>query len=117
MLQLLADAMMFLLKAPWVVINWANQAFLQRTTTSRAISGVQQELAPVSKAKKFFSAVGIVLVWLVLLSLFVGLLIGLWYLNDLLGLERFLGGPWPSVRPFWLPVLFLLFLTDRKSVV
>ena len=110
MLQLLADAMMFLLKAPFAVIQWVNQAYFQRLATTKAIKGVSGELAPLSKAKKFFLAVGRVAFWLVLVSLFVGILAGLWYLNDALSLERFLGGPWPSVRPFWLPVLFLLFL-------
>ncbi|MBI3823704.1 MAG: hypothetical protein HY289_13625 [Planctomycetes bacterium] len=112
MLKLLADAMTWLLKAPFTVINWVNQVFLQRTATSKAMSGVEGELKPLSKAKQFFIFVGKVLLVLLLVALFVGVLFFLWWLNDVLSLERFLGGPLPILRPYWLIVLFLLFLAS-----
>jgi ImcF (intracellular multiplication and macrophage-killing)-related protein len=50
-----------------------------------------------------------VLRWVLHILLVAAILVGLWYANDRLDLERILGGPWPFLRTIWLPLLFLLF--------
>lgn len=107
--KLLADMMVYLLKAPFAIIQYLNVYAQQRMATAKAIEVAGKEAKTTSKASIFFSILGLVLLWLILVAAIVAVFVGLWYLNDRLNLERVLGGPWPSVRPFWLPLLFLLF--------
>src|SRR5215212_9943859 len=109
MLKLLADAMLFILKAPFMVLNWINQFVIQRSITSKVGEVAGKELKPLSKVGKFFRVLGVILLWLILVAIFVAILWCLWWLNAALGLERLLGGPWPVLRPYWLPLLFVLF--------
>src|SRR5262245_10068815 len=39
---------------------------------------------------------------------FVVVLLGLWWLNVVLDLDKVLRAPWPALHQFWLPILFLL---------
>ena len=49
-----------------------------------------------------------VLRWLVHLVLVGLVLVGLWHLNSVLGVEKLLRSPWPILHQAWLPLLFLL---------
>ncbi len=109
MLKLLADMMSFLLKAPFTMMGWLNQLIQQRLISEKVVGTVGKELKPLAKVWAVLRFLGILLVWLILLAIFLGIVWGLWLANAALGLERMLGGPLPSLRRYWLPILFLLF--------
>lgn len=46
--------------------------------------------------------------WLLHFLLLALILVGLYYLNRWLGVEKFLRSDWPQLHPYWLPLLFLL---------
>src|SRR4051812_45106010 len=109
MLKLLADMMVWLLKAPLAVIKFINQFLVQRMITEKAVGAVKGEAKTVSKVARFFGFLGMILLWVVVIAALVGILWLLWYLNDVFNLERVLGGPFPFARAFWLPLLLVLF--------
>jgi hypothetical protein len=51
---------------------------------------------------------GTIVRWVLHLLLVAAVLVGLWYLNGWLGLERLLRSDWPFLHPYWLPLLFLI---------
>jgi hypothetical protein len=48
------------------------------------------------------------LLWTLHLLLLAAVLVGLWYLNRALGVDRLLRSGWPALHAFWLPLLFLI---------
>ena len=110
LIKMLADMMLYLLKAPYALMNYLNQLYVQRMLTSRALTSAQREAKEFSKVGKFFRFMGSLLLWALLAVVIVGTLVELWYLNGVLNLEtRVLGGLYPYLRPFWLPLLLVLF--------
>jgi hypothetical protein len=105
-LKLLADMMMWVLRAPYVLLNYVYLLGYQRMATARVAEEAGKELSTLGKV---FRVIGLILLWLVLVSILVAALVGLWYLNDALSLPRYLAGPWPAARPYWLPLLLILF--------
>lgn len=109
LLKMLADMMLYILRAPYALMSYANQFFVQRMMTERALSSVQREAGELSRLGKFMRFMVRALLWILLFAILAAMLVGLWYLNDYLNLERVLGGPWPALRPYWLPLLLVLF--------
>lgn len=74
----------------------------------------EPDKAPAEPAEKaetttsWWITIATILRWVLHVLLIFLVLVGLWYLNWLLGLEKVLQSPWPFLHPFWLPILFLL---------
>jgi hypothetical protein len=66
--------------------------------------GKPAEVAEVPKR----SRVGLVIRWICHFLIVALVLVGLYFLNRWLELERVLRSPWPFLHAFWLPLLFLL---------
>jgi hypothetical protein len=67
-----------------------------------------QEEAAASAPAKRRSGFAVFLRWTLHFVLVGLILVGLWYLNRMLGVERLLRSSWPFLHPYWLPILFLL---------
>ena len=109
MLRLLAEIMSFLIKAPFRIMAALNLWLQQRAMTSKVGEVVGKEVKTYSRVATFFRYLGLFALLVIGLLAFFGILWFLYWLNAALGLERLLGGPWPGLRPYWLPLLFLLF--------
>lgn len=108
-LSLIASWIETVLTFPYRVIKAVGRAREFRAATAKGAQGIGGEVGEVSEARSFFRGLGLVLLVLVLIAAFVGAVVGLWYLNRYLDLERQLAGPFPPARGVWLPLLFLLF--------
>jgi hypothetical protein len=108
--RLIADFMRALLEFPMRFISslkaWRSQRMMLQHTAHQA----GKEVTEAAGIKGFFKRLGkifLIVLAIVLLGLFFWLL---FYLNDYFDLPRVLGGPLPWLRPFWLPLLVVLFV-------
>lgn len=109
LIRLFADAMRRLLEAPFrffqVLKYWRQQRLMAQLSTRVA----SRELEEAKGVTGFLRKLGRVILLILALLLFVAIFWGLYLLGDYLGLQRVLGGPLPWLRPYWLPLLVILF--------
>jgi hypothetical protein len=109
LLRLLADAMRGLLEFPMRLIQGLKTWRQQRLMIQLSTRDVGKEVQEARGIKGFFKKLGkifLIIVAFILLGLFFW---GLYALSNYLDLPRMLGGPLPWLRPFWLPILVVLF--------
>lgn len=109
LLRLLADAMRRILEAPMrffqVLKYWRQQRLMTQLSTRVA----RKELEEAKGVTGFFRRLGKVILFILLILLVAVVFWSLYLLNDWLELPRILGGPFPWLRPYWLPILVVLF--------
>jgi hypothetical protein len=108
--QLIADFMRMILSGPRRIVDTIRYYRNQRLALKQIKAEVGAEGQDVGKVRSFFRKLGKVALILILIVLVVLLFWLLYFLNGYFDLPRLLGGPWPWLRPFWLPLLVILFL-------
>lgn len=109
LLRLLADGMRRILEAPMrffqVLKYWRQQRLMAQLSTRVA----SRELEEAKGVTGFLRRLGRIVLFVLLLVLLALAFWGLYLLNDWLKLPQILGGPLPWLRPYWLPIIVVLF--------
>src|SRR4051794_22179588 len=109
-LRLLADFMRGMFEFPFRFLTGLKAWRQQRLLLQMSTKDIGKEVEEAKGIKSFFRRLGkifLIIFAVILLGLFFWLL---YFLNDYFDLPRVLGGPLPWLRPFWLPILVVLFV-------
>jgi hypothetical protein len=112
-LKLLADGIRSVVELPFKALRYLVKFQQRKAIAEQAVSiagGELRDVEQISGAKRFLLGVGLVLLYVLAVVAVIAVLVGLWYLNGYLDLPRQLGGPFPSLRAYWLPLLLVLFV-------
>lgn len=83
-----------------------------RVMSKKSATMAGNEVSTLTGGQTFVRGLGLILLYAAIIAAILGAFYGLWYLNRFLDLERQLGGPLPALRPYWLPILFGLFVVS-----
>ncbi len=110
-LNLLARGLQYVVELPIrlieIIRQWAATQGLYRGAVSE-VGAAAEPYKKLSRAARFFRALGVILLVLIAAAVVVAILLGLWYLNGRLDVPQHLGRGVASLYPYWLPLLFVL---------
>ena len=110
LLYIIAGFMRNALSWPFQFLQFMRQWKQNRMALEHASRSVAKEATEAKSAGGFFKRLGKIVLIILAILLIAGIFWMLYGLNQWFDLPKWLSGPFPWMRPFWLPLLVVLFL-------